>query len=80
MSFDLQIAGTLLNGTCTPLNAGNVVLSYRIGTNRQWKVIEEYSSVGKYCHRVNYGRKRVGKACVSNGRLVTVQQFRIPIY
>ena len=58
MSFDLQIAGTLFNGTCTPLNTGNVVLSYRIGTSRQWKVIEEYSSVGKHCYRVNYRRKR----------------------
>ncbi|XP_065903815.1 reelin-like [Dysidea avara] len=47
MSFDLQIAGTLFNGTCIPLNTGNVVLTYRIGTNRQWEVIGEYSSVGK---------------------------------
>ena len=55
MSFDLQIAGTLFNGTCIPLNLGNVVLSYRIGTNRQWKVIEEYSSVGKHCYKKEKG-------------------------
>ena len=54
MSFDLQISGTLFNGTCSPLNTGRVVLSYRIGTNIQWKVIEEYSSEGKHCHEVKY--------------------------
>ena len=48
MSFDLEIAGTLNNGSCRPLSEGDIVLSYRIGTNRQWKIIEEYSSVGKY--------------------------------
>ena len=59
MSFDLQIAGTLFNGTCIPLNTGNVVLSYRIGTNRQWKVIGEYSSVGKLEGRGTYARMYV---------------------
>ena len=48
MSFDLEIAGTLLNGSCHPMGEGNVVLSYRIGTSRQWKIIGEYPSVGKW--------------------------------
>ena len=47
MSFDLEIAGTLFNGSCHPMGEGNIVLSYRIGTSRQWKIIEQYSSVGK---------------------------------
>jgi len=47
MSFDLEIFGTLLNGSCRPMREGNVVLSYRIGTSRQWKIIEEYSALGK---------------------------------
>ena len=47
MNFDLEIFGTLLNGSCHPMSEGNVVFSYRIGTNRQWKIIEEYPSLGK---------------------------------
>ena len=47
MSFDLEISGALRNGSCYPLSEGNVVLSYRIGTGRQWKTIEVYASVGK---------------------------------
>ena len=47
MSFDLQMAGTDYNATCTMLNTGNVVLSYRIGTSNLWKVIGEYSAAGK---------------------------------
>jgi len=47
MSFDLQIAGADYNATCTMLNTGNVVLSYRIGTNSLWKVIGEYSAAGE---------------------------------
>ena len=47
MSFDLEISSTQHNGSCYPINEGSVVLSYRIGTSRQWKIVEEYSSVGK---------------------------------
>ena len=47
ISFDLEIFGTLLNGSCCPMREGNVVLSYCIGTSRQWKIIEEYSALGK---------------------------------
>ena len=47
MSFDLEVSGTQHNGSCYPINEGSIVLSYRIGTSRQWKIIEEYSSVGK---------------------------------
>ena len=47
ISFDLEIASIISNGSCLPLREGNVVLSYRVGTSRQWKTIEEYSSAGK---------------------------------
>ena len=47
MSFDLEISGALQNGSCYPMGDGNVVLSYRIGTSRLWKTIQEYRSVGK---------------------------------
>lgn len=46
MSFDLEITGTFNNGSCHPMSEGNLVLSYRIGTSRQWKIIEQYSSIG----------------------------------
>ena len=29
------------------MREGSVVLSYRIGTSGQWKIIEEYSALGK---------------------------------
>jgi len=48
MRFDLQIATTLFNGSCVPLSEGSVVLSYRIGSSRQWKTIQEYTSHSKY--------------------------------
>ena len=48
IKFDLQIASVFLNGSCHSLARGNVTLSYRIGSNNQWKTIGEYASVGKH--------------------------------
>ena len=51
IKFDLQIASVFLNGSCHSLGGETVILSYRIGTSNQWKMLGEYASEGKhkYC-------------------------------
>ena len=53
MTYDLQIVGTIPNGSCYILSEGRVVLSYRIGTNGQWKAIQLYMAESKLHYEIN---------------------------